>query len=93
MWLVIILGPAAVGKMSVGQALAQLTGMKLLHNHMVSELVRLFVPVYGPGSAEGKRLKNLFTQELLEVVAKSDLPGMIFTNMLDFDNVPVGHEY
>ena len=92
MKLVLILGPPAVGKMTVGQALADLTGLKLLHNHMVGDLIRQFVPVYGPGSAEGKRLKNLFTQEILETVAKSDLPGLIFTNMFDFDN-PASHTY
>jgi len=72
--------------MTVGQALADLTGLKLFHNHMISELVRQFVPVYGPGSAEGKRLKNLFTREILETVARSDLPGLIFTNMFNFDS-------
>jgi len=90
--LVVILGPPAVGKMTVGQALADITGLKLLHNHMVGDLVRQFVPVYGAGSEEGKRLKNLFTQEILEVVAKSDLPGLIFTNMLNFDN-DAGFDY
>ena len=90
--LVIILGPPAVGKMTVAQALADLTGLKLLHNHMISELVRQFVPVYGPGSAEGKRLNNMFSQEIFEVVAKSDLPGLIFTNMFDFDS-PSAHTY
>jgi dephospho-CoA kinase len=90
--LVIILGPPAVGKMTVGQALADLTGLKLLHNHMISELVRQFVPVYGAGSAEGKRLKNLFTQEIVEAVAKSNLPGLIFTNMFNFD-APSARDY
>jgi dephospho-CoA kinase len=90
--LVIILGPPAVGKMTVGQALADLTGLKLLHNHMISELIRQFVPVYGSGSAEGKRLKNLFTQEICEAVAKSDLPGLIFTNMFNFDS-QTAHAY
>ena len=93
MKLVIILGPPAVGKMTVGQALADLTGLKLLHNHMIGDLIRQFVPVYGVGSEEGKRLKNLFTQEILETVAKSDLPGLIFTNMLNFDNKPIGYDY
>ena len=89
---VVILGPPAVGKMTVGQALAELTGLKLLHNHMISELLFNYVPVYGPGSENGKRLKNLFTREILETVAKSDLPGMIFTNMMNFDSQPA-HEY
>jgi len=91
--LVIILGPQAVGKMTVGQALAELTGLKLLHNHMISDLVRQFVPVYGVGSEEGKRLKNLFAHEILQTVAKSDLPGIIFTNMFNFDNKPIGYDY
>jgi len=89
---VIIIGPPAVGKMTVGQALAELTGLKLFHNHMISELLFQFVPVYGPGSEEGKRLKNLFTQEILETVAKSNLLGMIYTNMYNFDSPPA-HAY
>jgi len=91
MKLVIILGPPSVGKMTVGQTLADLTGLKLFHNHMISELVRQFVPVYGVGSADGKRLKNLFTQEILETIARSDLLGLIFTNMFNFDN-PKSHK-
>jgi hypothetical protein len=34
--LVVIFGPEAVGKMSVGHELATLTGMKLFHNHRLS---------------------------------------------------------
>jgi hypothetical protein len=48
--------------------------------------------VYGAGSAEGKRLKNLFTREILETVAKSGSPGLVFTNMFNFDN-PAAHIY
>ena len=32
--LVIILGPHAVGKMTVGQKLAEITDLRLFHNHM-----------------------------------------------------------
>lgn len=43
--LVIILGPHAVGKMTVGQELAKITGLRLFHNHMSIELARkLFAP-------------------------------------------------
>ena len=38
---VMIIGPQAVGKMTVGQELAKITGLKLFHNHMTIELVRL----------------------------------------------------
>ena len=41
--LVIIFGPPAVGKMTVGSELAKLTGLKLFHNHMTIEpLLELF---------------------------------------------------
>ena len=39
MKLVIIFGPHAVGKMTVGQELAKRTGLKLFHNHMTIEVV------------------------------------------------------
>ena len=38
--LVIILGPHAVGKMTVGQELAKITDLRLFHNHMSIELTR-----------------------------------------------------
>ena len=89
--LVIILGPPAVGKMTVGQALSNITGLKLLHNHMISELLWQFFPL-GQYSKEMWRLKDLFTKEILETIAKSDLPGLIYTNMLNFD-LPNSCEY
>ena len=43
MKLVIIFGPHAVGKMTVGQALARITGLKVFHNHMtIDPLLALF---------------------------------------------------
>jgi adenylate kinase family enzyme len=82
--LVIILGPPAVGKMTVGQALSDITGLKLFHNHMISELLWQFFPL-GQYSEEMWRLKDLFTKEILETGAKSDLAGLIYTNTLNFD--------
>jgi len=89
MKLVIIIGPHAVGKMTVGQELAKLTGLKLLHNHMTIELVSNFFDVFG--SEEGRRLNALFRREILEAVAKSDLPGLIYTSMFAFD-IPSEYE-
>jgi len=34
---VLIFGPQAVGKMTVGQELANLTKLKLFHNHMTGD--------------------------------------------------------
>ncbi len=81
--LVIILGPQAVGKMTVGQELAKITDYRLFHNHITIELVRNFFSVHG--SEEGARLNRLFRKEIFESVAKSNLPGLIFTYMFEFD--------
>ncbi|HPE95670.1 MAG TPA: AAA family ATPase [Bacillota bacterium] len=81
--LVIILGPHAVGKMTVGQELAKLTGLKLFHNHMSIELVQKFFSVHG--SEEGNQLNTLIRSETFKAVAQSDLRGLIFTYMFAFD--------
>ena len=73
---VLLFGPQAVGKMTVGQELEKLTTLKLFHNHMTIDLV---APYFSYGSSEGKRLVGLFRKEIFEAVAKSDLYGMIFT--------------
>lgn len=39
MKLVIIFGPHAVGKMTVGQKLAKITALGLFHNHMTIDIV------------------------------------------------------
>ena len=39
--LVIICGPQAVGKMTVGQELSKITDYRLFHNHMTVEITRL----------------------------------------------------
>lgn len=76
MHFVLIFGPQAVGKMTVGQELAKITDLKIFHNHMTIDLVGQF---FDYGTKEGKRLVNLFRQEIFEEVANSDLDGMIFT--------------
>jgi hypothetical protein len=83
MSLVIIFGPQAVGKMTVGHELEKITDLKLFHNHMTIELVQ---PFFNYSTAEGKRLVRLFRNEIIEAVSKSDLPGLIFTMIWEFDN-------
>jgi hypothetical protein len=68
--------------MTVGQKLAEITDLKLFHNHMTYELVSNFFNVFE--TEEGERLNYLFRQEIFEAVAKSDLPGLIFTCMIHF---------
>ena len=52
---VLIFGPQAVGKMTVGQELAKMTDLKLFHNHMTIDLLE---PLYG-FSSEMWRLTHL----------------------------------
>jgi hypothetical protein len=83
MKLIIIFGPQAVGKMTVGQELEKITGLKLFHNHMTIELVN---PFFDYGTKEGNRLVDLFREEIFKAMAKSDQEGLIFTFIWDFDS-------
>ena len=83
MKLVILFGPPAVGKMTVGQELARATGLKLLHNHMTIDLVLNF---FAYGTKEFSRLNSLFRNEIFKAVAASELPGLIFTYVWALDD-------
>jgi AAA domain len=83
MKLVIIFGPQAVGKMTVGHELEKITDLKLFHNHMTIELVS---PFFNYSTSEGKRLVRLFREEIFKAVAKSDLVGLIFTYIWELDS-------
>lgn len=80
MKLVLLFGPQAVGKMTVGQELEKVTNLKLFHNHMTIELLQ---PFFG-FSEEMWRLSNLMREEIFEAFSKSDNYGMIFTFMWAF---------
>ena len=84
--LVILIGPGAVGKMTVGQELSKITELKLLHNHLFMEPIHNFFDVFI--SPEGQRLNTLFKQEIFEAVANSDLPGLIYTSAMPFNKPP-----
>ena len=79
MKLVFLIGNGAVGKMTVGQELMKLTGLRLFHNHMTIEPV-LEVFGYYNGTVVAKT-REIFFEEF----AKSDNYGMIFTYMWAFN--------
>jgi len=79
---VLVFGPQAVGKMTVGHELEKITDLKLFHNHMTIDLVSKF---FDYGTKEGRRLVNLFRNEIFEEVSKSNLYGIIFTYVWAFD--------
>lgn len=80
---VIIFGPPAVGKMSVGQALCVRTGFKLFHNHMSIE------PLLGVFAWESLQFQKLVTEFRTrifeEAAAASDLLGLVFTWVWAFE--------
>lgn len=79
MKLVIIIGDAAVGKMTVGQELMKLTGLRLFHNHMAIELVIDVFGYYDPSIIVKLR------EVIFESYAQSQNDGLIFTYMWAFD--------
>lgn len=78
---VLIFGPQAVGKMTVGQELEKLTGLKLFHNHMTIDLL---VPFFG-FTPEMWKLSDHFREEIFKAMAKSNQKGLIFTYVWAFD--------
>ncbi len=82
MKLVIIIGPPAVGKMTVGQELVKLTDLRLFHNHMSIELVHQF---FDFGTPSFSKLVDTIRFGVFEEVAKSQLEGLIFTLVWAFD--------
>jgi hypothetical protein len=82
---ILIFGPQAVGKMTVGHELEKMTDLKLFHNHMTIELVSPFFG-YGRSSQVGMKLVDLFRKKIFEEFAKSDNFGLIFTYVWAFDD-------
>lgn len=76
MKLIFLYGMPAVGKLTVAQELAAVTGFKLFHNHQV---VDLLLTVFEFGSAPFVALREQFWLSVFEESAKSGLAGMIFT--------------
>jgi hypothetical protein len=77
--LLFLFGDAAVGKMTVGQELMKITGLRLFHNHMTIEpVIEIF------GQYRGKTIQRL-REVIFEEFAASDCYGMIFTFMWAFD--------
>jgi len=80
--LVIIIGPHAVGKMTVGQELEKITELRLFHNHMSIELA---LKLFKFSEPEYKLFNQTIRETVFELFAKGDFAGLIFTLMCDFD--------
>ncbi|MCA0969234.1 AAA family ATPase [Halobacillus litoralis] len=75
MKLVLLFGPQAVGKMTVGQELEKETGLKLFHNHMTIEMLE---PFFG-FSEDMWKISDKMREEVFRAYSKTAQEGMIFT--------------
>lgn len=86
MGLIMIIGPQAVGKMTVGKALEERIDGKLLYNHQTIDLFAEFLGY----TAETFKLSDQIRLELFEAFAKhketNQTETIIFTVMIDFDS-------
>ena len=82
MSLVIIFGLPAVGKATVGRALAERTDYKLLHNHMTVDLVG---GIFEFGTAPFRTLVREFRQRVVEESAREGI-GLILTMAWSLDD-------
>jgi len=80
---ILITGPQAVGKMTVGQELIKITDLKLFHNHMTIEIV---TKIFDYSKESFRKLRESFRIQIFEEFAKSDQEGIIFTTTWDFDD-------
>ncbi len=76
MRLIILYGPPAVGKYTVGRQLSRLTGYPLFHNHVVVDALTPFFPFGTPAFA---RAALGFRLAVLHEALRAKLPGIILT--------------
>ncbi len=83
MTLVVLVGPPAVGKMSVGQALEPRLGFKLFHNHVTIDMV---APYFSYATPEGRALVQKLREAFFESFAADTRGGYIFTFVCAFND-------
>ena len=80
MKLLVLFGPPAVGKTTVGKIIEQKTDFKLFHNHMVMDGV---MHLFGVGTLIEDILSREFRSRIIEEAAKSKM-NLIFTYVWNF---------
>lgn len=80
--LLILFGPPAVGKMTVGRALANAGRFRLFHNHMTIEPL---IETFGYGTPAFNTLNSEFRRRVLEEAAAHDI-DLVFTLVWALDS-------
>jgi tRNA uridine 5-carbamoylmethylation protein Kti12 len=76
MKIVFIYGPPGVGKLTVARELAKITGFKLFHNHLTTDLVSAIFPF---GHKVHSNLMEKIRLTVIETAAKENIKGIILT--------------
>lgn len=85
MLLIILYGPPASGKLTIGKILSKRTGFPLLHNHLLVDLVVPFFPFGTPSFAHTTRA---FRRRIVREALRARLPGLIVTYVWSFNSRP-----
>jgi AAA domain-containing protein len=82
--LIVLHGPPAVGKLTIAQALASSTGLKLFHNHLVLDAI---TAVFDFRSPTYLRLREAIWLDVFESAAREGI-SLIFTFMPETSLAP-----
>ncbi len=82
MKLLIIFGPPAVGKATVGSLIEEASDFKLFHNHMMTDGI---MHIFGKESESESRMSRLVRSAVIEEAARSGM-NLIFTYVWNFAN-------
>lgn len=80
--LLLLFGPPAVGKMTVGRAVADRSGFRLFHNHLTIEPL---LEIFGHGTPPFARLNDEFRCRILQEAAAHG-QDLVFTLVWDLDD-------
>ncbi|HEC64147.1 MAG TPA: hypothetical protein ENI23_02505 [bacterium] len=78
MILIFIYGPPSVGKLTIGKALAEITGYKLFHNHLTVNLVTSVFPF---ATQEAQELMAQIRLSIFKQGITANVPGIISTQI------------
>ncbi|MDQ3099483.1 MAG: AAA family ATPase [bacterium] len=74
--LVLLYGPPAAGKLTVAKKLTQITGFKLFHNHLSTNLV---TSIFDFNDLVTEKLTLSFRTQMLEAACQAKLNGIVST--------------
>lgn len=80
MRLLILFGPPAVGKTTIGKLIESTTDFKLFHNHMVMDGI---MHIFGVGTPAEDKLSKIVRTNIIQEAAKNNI-DLIFTYVWNF---------